>query len=101
MRSFGYVYPEPFDGAQDKHSRRDGDWLYWSQRLGRDPAKPKRVVRLLKQQKGCCARCGLRFMAEDIMEVHHRDGNRKNNRYINLALLHGHCHDQVHGKRCQ
>ena len=68
---------------------------------GRDPTKPKRVVRLLKQQKGCCARCGLRFMAEDIMEVHHRDGNRKNNRYINLALLHGHCHDQVHGKRCQ
>jgi len=33
------------------------------------------------------------------MEVHHRDGNRYTNRYTNLALLHGHCHDEIHGKR--
>jgi RNA-directed DNA polymerase len=77
----------------------DGDWPYWGQRLGRDPTKPTRVTRLLKRQKGCCALCGLHFAAEDITEVHHRDGNRTNNRYTNLALLHGHCHDQTHGKR--
>jgi RNA-directed DNA polymerase len=75
----------------------DGDWLYWSQRLGRDPTRPRRIIRLLKQQKGHCAHCGLRFMAEDVMETHHHDGNRSNNRYTNLALLHGHCHDQAHG----
>ena len=34
-------------------------------------------------------------MAEDITEVHHQDRDRLNNRYDNLALLHGHCHDQV------
>jgi hypothetical protein len=28
--------------------------------------------------------------------VHHLDGNHRNNRYSNWALLHGHCHDQVH-----
>jgi hypothetical protein len=28
-------------------------------------------------------------------------GDRRNNRYTNLALLHAHCHDQLHGKRCQ
>jgi len=78
----------------------DGDWLYWSQRLGKDPQKPQRVVRLLRQQKGRCGQCGLRFAAEDVMEVHHQDGNRNNNRYTNLVLLHGHCHDQVHGKWC-
>jgi hypothetical protein len=22
------------------------------------------------------------------------------NRYVNLVLLHGHCHDEIHGKRC-
>lgn len=33
---------------------------------------------------------------EDVIEVHHRDGNHRNNRYANLALLHGHCHDQAH-----
>lgn len=30
-------------------------------------------------------------MAEDILEVHHQDGDRNNNRYANLALLHAHC----------
>jgi RNA-directed DNA polymerase len=79
----------------------DGDWLYWSERLGRDPTKPKRVTRLLKRQKGRCTYCGLRFVAEDTMEVHHQDGNRNNNRYTNLALLHAHCHDQTHSKQCQ
>ncbi len=42
--------------------------------------------------------CGLRFTAEDIVEVHHWDGDRSNNRYADLGLLHGHCHDQIHGE---
>jgi RNA-directed DNA polymerase len=76
----------------------DGDWPYWIARLGHDPTKPRRVVNLLKRQKGCCSYCGLSFMADDILEVHHVDGNRWDRRYINLLLLHGHCHDQLHGK---
>jgi RNA-directed DNA polymerase len=78
----------------------DGDWPYWIQRLGRDPTKPLRVVRLLKRDKGRCLFCGLRFRVEDVIEVHHWDGNRTNNRYRNLVLLHGHCHDEIHGRRC-
>ncbi len=35
-------------------------------------------------------------MTEDIMEVHHRDGNRQNRNLLNPELLHGHCHDEVH-----
>jgi RNA-directed DNA polymerase len=77
----------------------DGDWLYWSARLGRDPSKPSRVVKLLKRQDGKCLYCGLRFMAEDVLETHHRDRNRSNNMYSNLVLLHGHCHDQVHSEK--
>ena len=78
--------------------------LYWTstgQRLGRDPTNPLRVVRLLKRDKGRCLLCGLRFITEDVVEVHHWDGNRHNNRYAyaNLVLLHGHCHDEIHGKR--
>jgi len=83
-----------------RKSPYDGDWTYWATRLGRDPMKPKRVVNLLKQQRGRCLRCGLRFTAEDVVEVHHKDENRKNNRYSNLTLLHGHCHDQEHSARC-
>lgn len=79
----------------------DGDWLYWGLRLGRDPTKPRRVIRLLEREKGRCVWCGLRFKTEDVMEVHHWDGNRNNNWYANLSLLHGHCHDQLHGQGCQ
>lgn len=74
----------------------DGDWLYWALRLGRDPTKPQRVVVLLRKQHGKCHKCNLRFRAEDIMEVHHIDRNPKNNVLDNLALLHAHCHDEVH-----
>jgi RNA-directed DNA polymerase len=79
----------------------DGNWVYWAQRLGRDPTKSTRTIRLLKQQSGYCSICGLYFTTEDVMEIHHWDGNRQNNRYANLGLLHAHCHDQIHGERYQ
>jgi RNA-directed DNA polymerase len=74
----------------------DGDWPYWTVRLGKDPTKPKRICVLMKVQKGRWAECGSRLRAMDGLEVHHRDGNRNNHHYQNLALLHGHCHDFVH-----
>jgi len=55
----------------------------------------------VKQQNGKCVWCGLRLTTEDALEIHHWDGERENNRYKNLALLHAHCHDQTHGERCQ
>jgi RNA-directed DNA polymerase len=79
----------------------DGDWVYWVQRLGRDPTKSARMIRLMKRQNGQCSICGLYFTTEDLMEVHHWDGNRQNNRYANLGLLHAHCHDQITGERYQ
>jgi RNA-directed DNA polymerase len=79
----------------------DDDWVYWVQRLGRDPTKSTRTIRLLKQQSGQCNICGLYFTTEDVMEIHHWDENRQNNRYTNLGLLHAHCHDQIHGERYQ
>lgn len=78
----------------------DGDWVYWAQRLQRHPLKPLRVVKLLKWQGGKCEECGLPFTAEDVLEVHHLDGNHSDNRYMNLSLLHGHCHDIAHATRC-
>lgn len=78
----------------------DGDWVYWTQRLEGYPTQPKRITILLKFQRGKCPHCRLRFMTEDIMEVHHRDGNRQNNNLLNLEYLHGHCHDEVHRTRC-
>ena len=93
-----YVQGDKSPGAWPERSRRDGDWVYWSTRLGRDPSKPRRVTRLLKRQRGCCALCGLHFTTEDVIEVHHHDENHNNNTFDNLRLMHGHCHDIVHGK---
>jgi RNA-directed DNA polymerase len=78
----------------------DGDWLYWAQRLQQHPLKPLRVVKLLKWQSGKCEDCGLPFTTEDVLEVHHINGNHSDNRYLNLSLLHGHCHDIAHAAGC-
>jgi RNA-directed DNA polymerase len=88
-----------FVKVQGNKSPYGGDWVYWSTRLGRDPSKPRRVTRLLKRQRGCCALCGLRFTTQDVVEVHHHDRNHNNNAFDNLRLMHGHCHDIVHGSR--
>jgi RNA-directed DNA polymerase len=90
-----------FVKVRNVKSPYDGDWVYWSTRLGRDPSKPRRVTRLLKRQRGRCTHCGSCFTAEDVIEVHHHDGNHRSNAFGNLRLLHGHCHDIVHGTRCQ
>jgi RNA-directed DNA polymerase len=97
---FVKVQGDKSPGACPERGRRDGDWVYWSTRLGRDPNKPRRVTRLLKRQRGCCALCGLRFTTEDVIEVHHHDRNHNHNAFDNLRLMHGHCHDIVHGTRC-
>jgi RNA-directed DNA polymerase len=82
-----------------KTSPYDGNWSYWGTRkgayIGLDTARGK----LLKYQGGRCAHCQLFFTVDDKTEVHHEDGNRKNNRFNNLKLLHLVCHDQVHRHR--
>ena len=74
----------------------DGDWVYWSTRMGRHPEAKKKVAYLLNQQKGKCTHCGLQFFVDDLMEIHHIDKNHHNNKWENLTLLHRHCHDDVH-----
>jgi RNA-directed DNA polymerase len=83
--------------VQGKASPYDGNWRYWAARRGRYPGVPRRLAALLKKQGGRCEACRLFFKPEDLIECHHRDGHRYHNRYINLAAVHRHCHDQIHG----
>ncbi|WP_413773418.1 group II intron reverse transcriptase/maturase [Thalassoporum mexicanum] len=76
----------------------DGDWSYWSQRVGHYPMVKPTVARLLKSQVGRCKHCGLYFLPDDLMEVHHMDKNQNNYRQDNLALIHRHCHHQIHAR---
>jgi RNA-directed DNA polymerase len=86
--------------VQGRRSPYDGDWVYWGQRLQREPTKPQWLTRMLKTQQGRCEVCRLHFMASDVIEEHHRDGNHANQRLSNRVLLHGHCHDQLHATQC-
>ena len=74
----------------------DGNVVYWASRIAEHPLLSKRTARLLKVQKGKCQHCGRLFKMDDLMEVHHLDGNHLNNRNNNLAVLHRRCHDHVH-----
>jgi RNA-directed DNA polymerase len=79
----------------------DGDWLYWGARLRTYPMLAPRTATLLKHQNGKCSHCGLHLLLDDRIELHHLDGNHNHSSRTNLALLHRHCHDQVHATATQ
>jgi len=74
----------------------DGDWAYWGTRRGYHPGMSSLKTSLLKRQRGKCCHCGLYFLSEDQIELHHIDGDHNNSRRSNLTLLHRPCHDQIH-----
>jgi RNA-directed DNA polymerase len=84
-----------FVKVKGKASPYDGNLVYWSKRLGRNPEMPKTIVTLLKKQEGKCLFCGLIFRETDRMEIDHTIPKSRGGRdeYKNLQLLHRHCHD--------
>ncbi|BAY42233.1 RNA-directed DNA polymerase (plasmid) [Nostoc sp. NIES-2111] len=72
----------------------DGNLKYWSSRRGKHPLVPTRVTKLLKEQKGKCAHCGLYFREDDLIEVDHIHPKSLGGKdvYSNLQALHRHCH---------
>ncbi|MGB5596528.1 MAG: group II intron reverse transcriptase/maturase [Crocosphaera sp.] len=92
-----YEFPyTPYIKVQGQRSPYDGDWLYWSQRMGSHPEVPKDIASGLKKQKGKCYLCNMNLTVEDQMEIHHLDSNRKNNREDNKVIVHNYCHDNHH-----
>ena len=80
--------------VQAQRSPYDGDWVYWSTRMGRHPEVNYRVAALLKRQKGKCPQCRLFFTHGDKLEVDHKLARRYGGQdnLANLQLLHRHCH---------
>jgi len=74
----------------------DGNLIYWSSRMGKNPLMPKRKAKLLKSQKRKCNWCGLTFRHGDVLEQDHIIPTSKGGKddYQNLQLLHRHCHDE-------
>ena len=73
----------------------NGNLIYWSTRMGKNPEMPKRTASLLKKQKGKCNWCELIFRENDVIETDHIIPTAAGGKdeYKNLQLLHRHCHD--------
>jgi group II intron reverse transcriptase/maturase len=66
-----------FVAVKAEKSPFDNDWLYWSKR--KHNLYWGLTSKVLKVQKFKCAHCNLNFATDDIIELHHIDGNHKNN----------------------
>jgi len=72
----------------------DGDHIYWAARMATYKRLPTRVSKLLKLQSGICTLCKTRFQLDSVMEVDHIQPKALGGKdtYVNLQLLHKHCH---------
>lgn len=76
----------------------DGDIEYWSKR--KSSLYNSLLGRLIRKQNRSCGHCGLKFLAEDDIHLHHKDGNHHNWQANNLMATHKACHQTIHmGKR--
>jgi len=74
----------------------DGNHLYWAQRTEKYSGFSNTICKLIKTQKGCCAKCRIPFTPMDRIEADHIIPRSKggSDKYSNLQALHKHCHIQ-------
>ena len=60
----------------------------------RKPLSSSRKTDALLKSKGKCAKCGIQLTAAT-KEIHHKDGNRRNDRPSNLMVLCRNCHGEI------
>jgi len=72
----------------------DGDTAYWSERKSKLYDGETSIA--LKKQSHRCASCGLKFIDEEKVHLHHIDGNHANWKKNNLEAIHESCHDYKH-----
>lgn len=77
----------------------DGDTRYWNNRWKMSVSPTKR--KLHNQQNGKCAWCKGPIYFGQVVETDHKipKKNGGSNNFENLRLVHGHCHDQIHGPK--
>ncbi len=76
----------------------DGDLTYWSERNSK--LYDGETSKALKRQNHTCVACGLKFLTDERVHLHHVDANHANWKKNNLIAIHESCHDHLHmGKR--
>jgi RNA-directed DNA polymerase len=79
--------------VQGIKSPYDGNIAYWSERKSK--LYDGETSKALKKQNHRCASCGLKFIDEERVHLHHIDGNHANWKN-NLEAIHESCHDYKH-----
>ena len=72
----------------------DGDMTYWSERNSK--LYDNHTSKALKRQNHSCDSCGLKFVGEEKVHLHHVDGNHDNWKTKNLVAIHRSCHQLSH-----
>ena len=80
--------------VKGEKSPYDGDVAYWSERKSK--LYGGMTSKAIKKQNHTCAACGLSFIGEEKVHLHHVDKNHDNWDKKNLVAIHESCHDYVH-----
>jgi RNA-directed DNA polymerase len=80
--------------VKGEKSPYDGDISYWSERKSK--LYDGHTSKAIKKQNRKCIACGLTFIGEQKVHLHHLDGNHDNWDKKNLVAIHEACHDYVH-----
>lgn len=83
-----------FTNVTGEKSPFDGDINYWAKRnnILYDGA----TAQMHRKQNHSCKHCGLKFLDEEKVELHHIDGNHNNWKPKNLLAIHRSCHQYTH-----
>jgi RNA-directed DNA polymerase len=80
--------------VKGEKSPYDGDISYWSERSSK--LYDGHTSKALKRQSHSCTSCGLKFVGEERVHLHHVDGNHDNWKTHNLVAIHNSCHQLIH-----
>jgi 5-methylcytosine-specific restriction endonuclease McrA len=72
----------------------DGDLVYGRERNSK--LSDDITSKVLKRQNHSCDSCGLKFIGEEKVHLHHTDGNHGNWKIKNLVAVHQSCHQYSH-----
>ena len=83
-----------FVNVKKDKSPYDGDLVYWSKR--NSILYDGETSKALKRQNHSCVACGLKFIDNEKVHLHHVDKDHDNWEKDNLVAIHESCHDYLH-----
>ncbi len=83
-----------FNNVKGDYSPFNGNLIYWSKR--KSLFYDGTTAQCLNKQNHTCGQCGLKFVDDEKVQLHHIDNNHDNWKPRNLMVVHESCHDYLH-----